>query len=79
MLEALIAGQTDPAAMAALAKRRMRSKIPALEQAFTGRVRDHHRHLLTLQLRHIDCLEPQIEALNSARLILDSRVVIGQI
>jgi len=66
MLEALIAGQTDPAAMAALAKRRMRSKIPALEQALTGRVRDHHRHLLTLQLRHIDFLETQIEALNSA-------------
>jgi transposase len=66
MLEALIAGQTDPAAMAALAKRRMRSKMPALEQALTGRVRDHHRHLLTLQLRHIDFLETQIEALNSA-------------
>ena len=48
MLEALIAGQAAPAAMAALAKRRMRSKLPALEQALTGRVRDHHRHLLTL-------------------------------
>jgi transposase len=66
MLEALIAGQADPATMAALAKRRMRSKIPALEQALTGRVRDHHRHLLTLQLRHIDFLDAQIEALNSA-------------
>jgi transposase len=52
--------------MAALAKRRMRSKMPALEQALTGRVRDHHRHLLTLQLRRIDFLETQIEALNSA-------------
>src|SRR5919204_3111430 len=46
MLEALIAGKADPAAMAALAKRRMRSKIPALEQALTGTVRDHHRCLL---------------------------------
>jgi transposase len=66
MLEALIAGQADPATMAALAKRRMRSKIPVLEQALTGTVRDHHRRLLTLQLRHIDFLDAQIEALNSA-------------
>jgi hypothetical protein len=35
--------------MAALAKRRMHSKIPVLEQALTGTVRDHHRRLLTLQ------------------------------
>ncbi len=43
MLEALIAGRADPATMAALAKRRMRSKIPVLEQALTGIVHDHHR------------------------------------
>jgi transposase len=66
MLEALIAGQTDPATMAALAKRRMRSKIPMLEQALTGTVRDHHRRLLALQLAHIDFLDEQIEALTSA-------------
>src|SRR5215468_1420421 len=66
MLEALIAGQADPATMATLAKRRMRSKIPVLEQALTGTVRDHHRRLLTLQLGHIDFLDAQIEALNSA-------------
>jgi transposase len=66
MLEALIAGQADPATMAALAKRRMRSKIPALEQALTGTVRDHHRRLLTMQLGHIDFLDTQIEALNRA-------------
>ena len=66
MLEALIAGQADPAAMAALAKRRMRSKIPVLEQALTGTMRDHHRRLLTLQLGHIDFLDEQIEALNAA-------------
>jgi transposase len=66
MLEALIAGQADPATMAALAKRRMRSKIPMLEQALTGTVRDHHRRLLTLQLGHIDFLDEQIEALNAA-------------
>ena len=47
MLEALMAGQADTATMAALAKRRMRSKLPLLEQALTGVVRDHHRLLAT--------------------------------
>jgi transposase len=66
MIEALIAGQADPAAMAALAKRRMRSKLPLLEQALTGIVRDHHRQLLAMQLAHIDFLDDQIEALSAA-------------
>src|SRR5207244_2991392 len=66
MLEALIAGRADPATMAALAKRRMRSKIPVLEQALTGIVHDHHRQLLAMQLAHIDFLDEQIEALNAA-------------
>jgi transposase len=64
MLEALIAGQAAPATMAALAKRRMRSKLPLLEQALTGRVRDHHRRLLAMQLAHIDFLDEQITALS---------------
>jgi len=37
MLEALVAGDDDPAALADLAKRRLRSKIPALTEALTGR------------------------------------------
>jgi hypothetical protein len=49
VLEALIGGQADPATMATLAKRRMRSTIPMLEQALTGTVRDHHRRWLALQ------------------------------
>ena len=65
MLEALIAGKADPATMADLAKRRMRSKIPLLEQALTGVVRDHHRQLLAMQLAHIDFLDEQNDALNT--------------
>src|SRR5262250_1383580 len=64
MLEALIAGRADPATMAELAKRRMRSKIPLLEEALTGVVRDHHRRLLTLQLGHIDFLDEHIATLS---------------
>ena len=37
MLEALAGGQRDPAALAALARRRLRSKIPELSEALTGR------------------------------------------
>jgi transposase len=66
MLDALIKNEASPATMATLAKRRMRSKIPMLEQALTGRMRDHHRSLLTMQLEHIDFLDTQIEALNQA-------------
>ena len=36
MLEALLAGETDPAAMAELAKKRMRGKIPQLTEALYG-------------------------------------------
>jgi transposase len=66
MREALIAGRADPAAMAALAKRRMRSKMPLIEQALTGVVHDHHRQLLAMQLAHIDVLDEHIDALNQA-------------
>jgi transposase len=65
ILAALVEGQADPATMAELAKRRMRSKIPLLEQALTGLVRDHHRQLLAMQLAHIDFLDEQIEALSA--------------
>jgi transposase len=48
MLAEIVAGSTDAAALADLARGRMRNKIPALEQALTGRVGDHHRLLLTM-------------------------------
>src|SRR5947199_8976497 len=56
MLDALIAGRADPQTMAALAKRRMRRKIPLLEQALTGLGRDHHRRLRAIQLVVYDLL-----------------------
>lgn len=62
MLEALVAGQADVATMAELAKGRLRTKIPALQQALTGVVDDHHRFLLAQQLAHIDFLDEQLHA-----------------
>jgi transposase len=66
MLECLIAGRTDPAALAALARGRLRSKLPVLEQALTGIVRPHHQQLLAIQLAHIDFLDEQLESLSTA-------------
>jgi transposase len=66
MLEALIAGRADPTAMAELAKRRMRRKIPLLAQALTGLVRDHHRRLLAIPRAHSDLLDEQIATLRTA-------------
>jgi transposase len=60
MLEALIAGQTDPEALADLAQRKLRAKIPQLQQALHGRVTDHHRFLLRLLLDELTHLEELI-------------------
>ena len=54
MLAALIAGERDPAQLADLAKRRMRSKIPELTEALTGRFGAHHAFLARLHLQLID-------------------------
>jgi transposase len=62
MLAALVAGDMAPAAMAELARGRLRAKVPALEQALTGLVRSHHRFMLAQYLTHIDFLDGQIAA-----------------
>jgi transposase len=61
-LSALIQGRADPVAMAALAKGRLRRKMPALEQARTGLVRAPHRRLLAMPLAPLDVLDDQSAA-----------------
>jgi transposase len=60
MLEALIAGQRNPKALAGLARGRMRAKAAVLQEAFTGHFEDHHGFLLGSMLAHIDALCAQI-------------------
>lgn len=60
MLEAIAAGEEDAARLAELAKGRLRKKRAALEQALSGRVRPHHRFLLTELLVQIDAIEETI-------------------
>jgi transposase len=61
MLEALISGTTDPAALADLAVDKLRSKVPQLERALNGQFGAHHRFLLGQQLKHLDGLDELIE------------------
>jgi len=70
MIEALIAGETDPEALAALAHRRIKATPAELEAALRGRVTRHHRFLLRLHLQQIDAIDaaigeidPEVDAL----------------
>ena len=65
MLEAIARGEDDPAALAELARRRLRAKLPALRLALEGRVKAHHRVLLRAILAHVDFLEGALEALDA--------------
>jgi transposase len=64
MLEALVNGTTDAHVLADLAKRQLRSKIPALRKALEGRFRDHHAFLVGRILAHLDHLEEGIGQLS---------------
>ncbi len=60
MLSALIAGNATPEEMAELAKGRMRDKREELAKALAGRVKCHHRFVLTELLCQIDSLDETI-------------------
>ena len=60
MLEALLDGETDPAALAELARGRMRGKRAQLEQALVGVLKPHHRFMITELLCQIDQLDEAI-------------------
>jgi transposase len=64
MIEALIAGERDPERLAALARGKLRNKIPDLVKALDGRFEDHHGVLLRMHLDHIDHLDETIDALD---------------
>jgi len=63
MLAAIVAGETDPAALAELAEGLLRKKLPDLRRALTGRLREHHRLILRMQLARLEEVEAHIEAL----------------
>jgi transposase len=60
MLNALIEGKATPSEMADLAKGRMREKREELNKALEGRIKPHHRFVLTELLCQIDNLDEAI-------------------
>ena len=64
MLRALIEGQASVEAMADLAKGQLRRKRSDLILALEGRMEEHHRFLLTTQLRRLETIEQDIAALD---------------
>jgi transposase len=64
MLQAVAAGEDDPETLAQMAKAGLRSKLDALEQAFIGRVKPHHRLLIRASLDHLRFLERTIDQLD---------------
>jgi transposase len=65
ILQQLIDGETDPAALAELAQGRLREKRALLEQALQGKVTLHHRFMLVEHLSHIDYLDEAIGRLDA--------------
>jgi len=63
MLRALIEGKASPQEMAELAKGRMRAKIPELEPALEGKLEEHHRFLLRLELQRLEAGEKDLAVL----------------
>jgi transposase len=64
MIEALVAGESDPATLAGLADRRIKASPQDLCEALRGRVTKHHRFLLALHLGHIDAIEAAIDKID---------------
>ncbi len=64
MLAALVAGERDPKVLAQLARRRMRTKLGQLEEAFCGQFTDHHAFLLAKMLARVDMLDSDIAELD---------------
>ncbi len=66
MLDALVAGTTDPEILAELARGKLRAKLPALREALEGRFEAHHALVIGAILAHLDFLDEQIERLSDA-------------
>ena len=66
MLEALIAGERDPAVLAGLARGKLKATHGALAEALAGRFDDHHAELARMLLDQIDALGGQIGMLTTS-------------
>jgi transposase len=60
LLEAIIAGETDPERLVDLVSHRLKASREELTEALRGRVREHHRFLLRLHLGQVDTLNTAV-------------------
>jgi transposase len=65
MLNALIAGERDPAVLADLARGKMRAKIPALTEALTGHFDAGHAQLARSMLHRLELVEDALAELDA--------------
>ena len=64
IIEALIAGQSNPQELAELARGKLRPKIPALQEALAGHFAAHHALAARRILDHLDFLDHTIAVLS---------------
>jgi transposase len=65
ILQALIAGETDPERLADLTRGRLKATRADLVDALHGRITDHHRFMIQLHLGQIDTLETAVAAIEA--------------
>lgn len=65
MMTALLRGERDPKVLAGMARARMRTRIPRLEEAFVGRFNDHHAFLLGKMLARVDAIDADIAEMDA--------------
>ena len=65
ILQAIISGEESSERLADLALGHLRLKIPQLQAALEGKVREHHRFLLQSLLRQLGFIETEIELLDA--------------
>ena len=65
ILQALIAGETDPGRLADLTKGRLKASRSQLLDALHGRITPHHRFMIKLHLTQIEALETAVHDLEA--------------
>jgi transposase len=65
MLQALVAGTTDPTVLADLARGRLRQKLPELRRALHGRFRPHHAFLIGHIFAKLEFLDETLAGLTA--------------
>jgi transposase len=78
MVEAIIAGETNPAALADLADRRIKAPREQLIEALRGRVTDNHRFKLRLHFNQNDRVAEAMATVDAAIARMDQREAAGQ-